>query len=144
MSMTELLPNFLGGQWHVGTGAGTPLLRAASDPVRLLVAEAATWRLDNKDGRWGAGKDSAITLRVNDDTLSGNTGCSDYSAPFEHSGDRWTISPVVTTNNMPCPNGTSAFSQQFLEVFQKVTTVQVAQNQLRLITPDVTLSFTRQ
>jgi len=26
---TELLPNFLGGQWHNGTGAGTPLL----DPV---------------------------------------------------------------------------------------------------------------
>jgi 3,4-dehydroadipyl-CoA semialdehyde dehydrogenase len=27
--MTELLPNFLGGQWHAGTGAGTPLF----DPV---------------------------------------------------------------------------------------------------------------
>lgn len=27
--MTELLSNYLGGRWHVGTGAGIPLL----DPV---------------------------------------------------------------------------------------------------------------
>jgi heat shock protein HslJ len=133
-----------GDQLTLVNGAGTPLLQATADPARLLAAEGATWRLDNKDGRWGAGKDSAITLQVNDDLLSGKTGCGDYKAPYEHSGDAWTVSGLQTFNDLPCASGTSAYAQRFIEVVQQVTTVQVAQDQLRLVTPDKTLTFTRQ
>ncbi len=123
--------------------AGTPLLQAVSEPARLLAAEGATWRLDNKDGDWGAGKDSAITLRVNDDVLFGTTGCSQYNAPYRHSGDAWTVSAVLTFKAVPCPNRTSTYAQRFIDVIQKVTSIQIAENQVRLLTPNETLSFSR-
>lgn len=132
-----------GDQLTLVDAAGAPLLEAIADPARLLVAEGAMWRLDNKDGRWGSGTDSAITLQVKDDVLHGQTGCGDYSASYTHSGDAWTISPVQTSNNLPCPSGTSTYAQRFIEELQKVTTVQVAKDQLRLVTPDMTLTFTR-
>jgi heat shock protein HslJ len=100
--------------------------------------------LDNKNGDWGAGKDSAITLQVNDDVLFGTTGCSQYNAAYQHNGDAWTVSAVLTFKTVPCASRTSSYAQRFIEVIQKVTTVQVAENQLRLVTPDETLSFSRQ
>jgi hypothetical protein len=123
--------------------AGTPLLQATSDPARVLAAEGATWRLDNKDGDWGGGLDLGITLRVNDATLSGKTGCAEYTAAYEHAGDAWTIAEPTLQRPLPCPNTVSATSERFLGLLQKVTTVQVTENQLRLVTPDQTLSFSR-
>jgi heat shock protein HslJ len=123
--------------------AGTPLLQATSDPALVLAAEGATWHLDNKDGDWGNGNDSGITLRVNDTTLSGKTGCAEYTAAFEHAGEAWTIAEPTLQNPHPCPNTVSATSERFLGLLQKVTTVQVAEDQLRLVTPDQTLSFSR-
>ena len=105
------------------------------------MAEGATWRLDNKDGAWG--KDPGITLQVNDATLSGRTGCAEYTATFQHAGEAWTISEPTLQNPHPCPNTVSARSVRFLGLLQEVTTVQVTENQLRLITRDVTLSFSR-
>ncbi|HEY3544710.1 MAG TPA: META domain-containing protein [Propionicimonas sp.] len=121
--------------------AGTPLLQATSDPARVLAAERATWQLDNKGGDWG--NDSGITLRVNDATLSGKTGCAEYTADFQHAGDTWTIAEPTLQNPHPCPNTVSARSERFLGMLQKVTAVQATEDQLRLITPDETLSFSR-
>jgi heat shock protein HslJ len=109
----------------------------------MLAAEGATWRLDNKDGHWGNGNDSGITLKVNDATLSGKTSCTGYTADFQHAGDAWTIAEPTLQNPHPCPNTVSARSEHFLGLLQKVTTVQVTEDQLRLVTPDETLSFSR-
>ena len=121
--------------------AGTPLLKATSDPARVLAAEGATWHLDNKGGDWG--NDTGITLRVNDATLSGKTGCAEYTADFQHAGDTWTIAEPTLQNPHPCPNTVSARSERFLGLLQKVTAVQATEDQLRLVTPDQTLSFSR-
>ncbi len=123
--------------------AGTPLLQATADPARLLAADAANWQLDNKDGAWGAGKDSGITLQVNDATLSGKTGCGDYSATYRNTGDAWTIDEATRLHPLPCASTASALSERFLGLLPTVTTIQVTENQLRLVTPDVTLSFSR-
>jgi heat shock protein HslJ len=120
--------------------AGTPLLQATADPARLLAAEGATWRLDNKDGRWGPGKESPITVRIGADTLSGNSGCGNYTAGFTHAGDVWRVQePDVVP--VPCPSTAGHPAGVFLSLLAKVTQVQTADGHLRLITPDETLSF---
>ncbi len=121
--------------------AGTPLLQATSDPTLMLATEGFTWRLDNKDGRWGQGKDSPITIRVESDTLSGNSGCGDYTARFTHLGDSWTVEePDVVP--VPCPSNAGHPASVFLSLLARVRQVDTTEGQLRLITPDETLSFT--
>lgn len=120
--------------------AGTPLLQATSDPTLMLATEGFTWRLDNKDGRWGQGKDSPITIRVGSDTLSGNSGCGDYTARFTHLGDSWTVEePDVVP--VPCPSNAGHPASVFLSLLARVRQVDTTEGQLRLITPDETLSF---
>ena len=132
-----------GDQLTLLGSAGTPLLQAISDPARLLAAEGDTWRLDNKDGSWGNGRDPGITLQVNDSTLSGKTGCAEYIAAYQHAGDAWTIAEPTLQKPHPCPSTVSAVSVRFLGLLQKVTTVLVMEDQLYLATPDETLAFSR-
>lgn len=121
--------------------AGTPLLQATADPTHGPASDV--WRLDNRIGYWGAGENGGITLKLNEATLSGSSGCADYTAAYQRSGDAWVIAEPTTRNPMPCPNTRSAMSVRFLDVLPKVTTVYLVGNQLRLVTPDETLSFSR-
>ncbi|MGV8907945.1 MAG: META domain-containing protein [Propionicimonas sp.] len=121
--------------------AGTPLLQATAFPTHGLTSDV--WQLDNRTGYWAAGENWDITLEVNHATLSGNSGCADYTAAYQRSGDAWTIAEPITRSPMPCPNTRSAMSERFLQLLPKVTSMQVVGNQLRLVTPDETLSFTR-
>jgi heat shock protein HslJ len=129
-----------GNQLTLLGSAGTPLLHATADPALLLAAEGFTWRLDNKDGRWGPGKESPITLRIGADTLSGNSGCGNYTAGFTHAGDVWKVQePDVVP--VPCPSTAGHPAGTFLSLLATVRQVETADGQLRLITPDQTLSF---
>jgi heat shock protein HslJ len=132
-----------GDQLTLVDAAGTPLLQATADPALMLAAEGISWRLDNKDGRWGKGDQSAITLKVAADSLSGTNGCGDYTAQYRHRNEAWTITDVTQVNPVPCPSTTGLYAQRFLGLLEKVTTVQVTENQLRLVTPEETLSFSR-
>jgi heat shock protein HslJ len=132
-----------GDQLTLVDAAGSPLLQATADPALMLAAEGISWRLDNKDGRWGAGDQSAITLKVAGDSLSGNSGCGDYTAPYRHRNDAWTITDVTVLNRVPCPSTAGMYASRFFTLLQKVTAVQVTENQLRLVTPDETLTFSR-
>jgi heat shock protein HslJ len=106
----------------------------------MLATEGFTWRLDNKDGRWGPGKESPITLRIGTDALSGNSGCGDYTAGFTHVGDVWKVEePDVVP--VPCPSTAGQPASAFLSLLATVRQVEIADGQLRLITPDETLSF---
>ena len=129
-----------GGQLTLLGRAGTPLLQATSDPALMLATEGFTWRLDNKDGRWGSGNNSPITLRIGTDQLSGNSGCGDYTARFTHVGDVWTVQePDVEP--VPCPSDAGDPAWAFLSLLATVGQVEIADRQLRLITPDEILSF---
>ncbi len=120
--------------------AGTPLLQASADPALMLATEGFTWRLDNKDGRWGQGKESPITIRIGSDALSGNSGCGQYTAGFTHTGDVWSVEePDVVP--VPCPSNAGHPASAFLSLLATVTQVETADRQLRLITPNETLSF---
>ncbi|HEY3337083.1 MAG TPA: META domain-containing protein [Propionicimonas sp.] len=123
--------------------SATPLLEAIADPALLLATEGISWRLDNKDGDWGAGTGSGITLRVGTEALSGESGCGRYVASYKHRADDWTITDVSRIDPIPCPSTLGGYAERFLGLLKDVTTVQVAQNQLRLITPEATLTFSR-
>lgn len=130
-----------GDQLTVLGRAGTPLLQATADPMHGLASDV--WQLENRIGYWGAGENWGITLKMNKATLSGSSGCADYTAAYQRSGEAWAIAEPTTRNPMPCPNTRSAMSVRFLQVLPKVTTVYLVGNQLRLVTPDETLSFSR-
>lgn len=121
---------------------GSPVLDATYDPTPLLIAEGGTWVLDNPDGAWGKGS-PGFTLQVHDDRLSGRTACEDYEAPYRHRLAAWTVTDMIRTNVLPCPNVTSAHSERFLGLLAEVTTVRTTGDRLLLVTPEETLAFTR-
>ncbi len=131
-----------GGHLHLLDAAGDTMLEAIPDSALLLAAEKSTWRLDNSSGQWGKGEQTSITLRVERGRLSGRSGCGDYTADFTHNGNSWSIS-AGTREPVPCPSDAGQPADRFLELLEKVTRVELEDNQLRLITPDETLYFTR-
>jgi len=113
------------------------MLEAIPDAAHLLERDGFTWRL------LGENDVTQITLKVGHGRLTGKTGCGDYTADFTRTGDAWTVTEVRRRNMLPCPNTTSAMSEDFLAQLQTVTKVEAVDTQLRLVTPGETLFFTR-
>ncbi len=120
----------------VRTGLNGPVLvtEDSSPAVALipLTPDAATWRLT----------DSEITLTVQDDRLSGRTGCGDYAADLVRSGDTWTVSNPTLTSVVRCPHAANERAARYLERLGQVSAAQLDASRLTLSGPGKDLTFT--
>jgi heat shock protein HslJ len=76
-----------------------------------------------------------------DGTLSGNSGCNDYSSPYTVSGDQITIGPVnATMKACSDPAGVMDQEVQYLTALETATTYQIEGSVLELRTQDGALA----
>ena len=80
-----------------------------------------------------------ISLQVGKDKVSGSGGCNNYFGQLRMEGNRFIVSDIGATE-MYCDDS-SKQEMTYLRLLEKVTTFQLAGNQLILSFPDGTLTF---
>jgi heat shock protein HslJ len=84
-----------------GSGCAT----GADDSVTSAAADVPSMQVALRGGQWvlapggsvEPGDDAALTLRVEEGTVSGSAGCNSYRGPIEVVGNRVTVGKLATT-----------------------------------------------
>lgn len=84
--------------------------------------------------------DTLITAEYGKDgTLSGNSGCNDYSGPYKVSGNKITIGPLVSTRKA-CAQEIMDQESQYLAALETAATYKIESKALELRTADGALA----
>lgn len=114
-----------------GSGA-TP----AQDPAAL---EGHEWALDSLLGTGGQDETVSVSVTATFDgsTISGNSGCNQYNATYEATGDQISFGPIAGAL-MACPDPAGSTEQQYLALLDGVATYAVDGSTLTMFDADGT------
>jgi heat shock protein HslJ len=117
--------------------AGGPA--ATSGPAQTNPSRSA-WRLSAETGKW-VGVESAITLVIDRDKVSGDLGCGSYSANVVETATSWRLAQFAV---IPCPYPSGSPVPHFLNVLSSVRTAVREADRLTLSGAEGTLVFQSQ
>lgn len=126
-----------------GTGTNGPVLEGTGGEhlVALIpfVPDATTWYLRSLTGT--GQRDAGITLVIDGDRLSGDSGCGAYVADLVRDGERWQVSNLELTTTVRCSETANQRSARFRNALGLVRTARLDPAALTLTGPDGTLRF---
>ena len=95
---------------------------ASSTPTRQQRAalEGVPWVLSNVTALVPAAAGASVTARFEAGTVSGDSGCNTYRAPYEASGSDLTIGPDIASTRIACPPIPTEVERTYLERLKKV------------------------
>ncbi len=87
--------------------------------------ESTTWTL-SADSKLGVDLGTVdVTMRFENGTVSGSSGCNRFTGSYTLDGDSLTIKPGVASTMMACPEPQMAVEQAFLALLPTMTTAAV-------------------
>lgn len=120
-----------------GSGA-TPTSGAAAPPAAPPLLPGSSWRLEAYRDAQGNSSPPLEGSKIDaifatDGTLSGNSGCNNYSASYQVEGNQLTISPIVATR-MACatPEGVMEQESTYLAALQGAASYKLEGSKLTL------------
>jgi heat shock protein HslJ len=125
----------------VHKGLAAPVLIAAlSSPMAARATSASTptplvgthWVLTGPGAVGVASADVTVTALFDGTTVSGESGCNAYHAPYEVRGRRMTIDKEVATTLRSCPRAPTAVERTYLQRLGRVTAFRISGKTLSL------------
>ena len=118
---------FYVGRGGSGTDAPPPPPEAA--PPQNPLANT-NWKLHGMNMNEVPLPHSTITIRFGaDGSLSGNSGCNDYSGSYTVNGDALSVGPLAGTGAL-CDDEIDMQEQRYLAILQSAATFEMSRNQL--------------
>ena len=115
------------GRGGIGTDAPPPPPEAA--PPQNPLANT-NWKLHGMNMNEVPLPRSSITIRFGaDGSLSGNSGCNDYSGSYTVNGDALSVGPLAGTGAL-CGDEIDMQEQRYLAILQSAATFEMSRNQL--------------
>jgi len=106
------------------------VLVACSGPQERLTDK--TWKLTELDGK-PLVADTSITANFDEDgNVGGTAGCNRYNTTYDLKGNKITVSDLVMTTLMACPEDVMAQEQLYLDTLKVAATFDTVDDELIL------------
>ena len=124
------------------TTAAVMLIAALSSPLAASATSTSSpsptplvgthWVLTGPGAVGAASASVSITALFDGKTVSGESGCNAYHAPYQARGRRMTIGKSVATTLRACPPGPTAVERTYLQRLRRVTAFRISGKTLSL------------
>ena len=109
---------------------------AATNASPTVAIEATSWEL-SPGAQLGVPHDNvSVTARFEDGTLSGHSGCNEYTTGYELDGTSLTIGPDIAGTSMACPRAETAVELAYLERLPRVSSYTIEGTTLTMADDD--------
>jgi heat shock protein HslJ len=88
--------------------------------VAATPLEGTTWNLTTGGGMGANLVPAGVTARFEAGTMSGSTGCNEYTAPYKLDGQDLTIGPNIASTQKACDGPVAAVEAAYLAILPKV------------------------
>lgn len=111
-----------------GSSAG----RATSSQPPAVPLEGTNWVLTEGAALGASVANTTAGAQFKGGTVSGNSGCNQYNAPYRVDGSKLTIGPQIVSTQMACEPAQTALERVFLNRLPKVASYSISGNTLTL------------